>query len=109
MSNYEIISTSVALVAVVISFVVLVRNRRLSEKQLVLENANVKLTALAVLISEYKSKANLFEKALIDGTIEKEGLSRDGMESALEDILEQQYKAVEEIEKILTLSQAKET
>lgn len=104
MSNYEIISTLIALIAVFVSFVVIVRNRKLSEKQLILENTNVKLNALAVLVSEYKSKAKLFEKALNDGTIEKENLSRVGMENALEYILEQQYKAVEEIEKILMSS-----
>jgi len=108
-SNYEIISTLVALISTTVSFVVIVRNRKLSEKQLVLENANIKLSALTVLISEYRSKAELFEKALTDGTIEKENLSRVGMEIALEEILEQQYQAVEEIENILMSSQAQET
>jgi len=109
MSNYEIISTSIALVAVIVSFVVIVRNRRLSAKQLTLENVNIKLNALTVLVAEYKSKAELFEKALVDGTIEKENLSREGMENALASILDEQYKAVDEIKSILQSTRGSKT
>ncbi len=109
MSNYEIISTLITLVAVVVSFVAIVRNRKLSAKQLLLENVNIKLNALSTLVSEYKSKAELFEKALVDGTIENENLSRQGMENALAEILDKQYKAVDEIEIILLSTRGSKT
>ncbi|ATD03919.1 hypothetical protein PTET_a2609 [Pseudoalteromonas tetraodonis] len=58
MSQYEIISTSIALIALIavcVSFMAIVRTRKLSEKQLAFEKTNAKLSALAILVSEYKS------------------------------------------------------
>jgi len=107
-SHYEIISTSIALIAVCISFMAIVRTRKLSEKQLAFEKTNAKLSALAILVSEYKSEAESIRVALSDGTIEIENLSRIGMENALDEVLYKQYKAVEDIEKILIAHQATE-
>ncbi|HCP97451.1 MAG TPA: hypothetical protein DIT74_07015 [Pseudoalteromonas sp.] len=107
-SHYEIISTSIALIAVCISFMAIVRTRKLSEKQLAFEKTNAKLSALAILVSEYKSEAESIRVALSDGTIEIENLSRIGMENALDEVLDKQYKAVEDIEKILIAHQATE-
>ena len=101
MSHYELFSTLIALIAVTISFVMIVRNRKLSNRLLSLEKANVKLSALNILITEYNSEAELVEKALIDGTIERENLSRMGMERILGELSDKQNIAVEEIEKIL--------
>lgn len=109
MSHYELFSTLIALIAVTISFVMIVRNRKLSNRLLSLEKANVKLSALNILITEYNSEAELVEKALIDGTIERENLSRSGMERILGELSDKQNIAVEEIEKILRLCNAKET
>jgi hypothetical protein len=66
------------------------------------QEINVKLSALTALLSEYKSDAQIFSDALEDGTVENEGLSRDGMEQSMSDSYEKQYAAVREIEKILT-------
>ena len=107
-SHYEIISTSIALIAVCISFMAIVRTRKLSEKQLAFEKTNAKLSALAILVSEYKSEAESIRVALSDGTIEIENLSIIGMENALDEVLDKQYKAVEDIEKILIAHQATE-
>jgi len=109
LSYYELFSTLIALIAVIISFVVIVRNRKLSSKLLSLENANVKLAAISVLITEYKSEVELFEKALVDGTIERENLCRSGMERVLDELTDKQSAVVEEIEKILKLCSAQET
>jgi hypothetical protein len=106
-SQYEIISTSIALIAVCVSFMAIVRTRKLSEKQLA--KTNSKLSALAILVSEYKSEAESIRVALNDGTIEIENLSRIGMENALDEVLDKQYKAIEDIEKILITHQATET
>ncbi len=108
-SHYEIISTSIALIAVCISFMAIVRTRKLSEKQLAFEKTNAKLSALAILVSEYKSEAESIRVALSDGTIEIENLSRIGMENALDEVLDKQYNAIEDIEKILIAHQATET
>ena len=108
-SQYEIISTSIALIAVCVSFMAIVRTRKLSEKQLAFEKTNAKLSALAILVSEYKSEAESIRVALSDGTIEIENLSRIGMENALDEVLDKQYKAIEDIEKILITHQATET
>ena len=108
-SQYEIISTSIALIAVCVSFMAIVRTRKLSEKQLAFEKTNAKLSALAILVSEYKSEAESIRVALNDGTIEIENLSRICMENALDEVLDKQYKAIEDIEKILITHQATET
>ncbi|MFQ3258046.1 MAG: hypothetical protein ACI8WI_003308 [Pseudoalteromonas distincta] len=108
-SHYEIISTSIALIAVCISFMAIVRTRKVSEKQLALEKTNATLSALATLVSEYKSEAESIRVALSDGTIEIENLSRIGMQNAYEEVLDKQYKAVENIEKILISHQATDT
>jgi len=109
MSNYEIVNTFIALIAICISFIAIVRTRKLSEKQLALEKTNSKLSALAVLVSEYKSEAESIRVALSDGTIEIENLSRVGMGNALNGALDKQYKAIEDIEKILISHQITET
>lgn len=67
------------------------------------------MSALAVLVSEYKSEAESIRVALSDGTIEIENLSRVGMGNALNGALGKQYKAIEDIEKILISHQKTET
>lgn len=109
MSNYEIVNTFIALIAICIPFTAIVRTRKLSEKQLALEKTNSMLSALAVLVSEYKSEAESIRVALSDGTIDIENLSRVGMENALSGVLDKQYKSIEDIEKILISHQITKT
>lgn len=67
-----------------------------------LEEQNLRISALTALLSEYQSRAAIFEKALVDGTVERENLSRLGMEQALSEYQEKQYRALSDIESELS-------
>ncbi|WP_306464279.1 hypothetical protein [Vibrio marinisediminis] len=99
---FEMINTILALLAVVISLVALIRTRKVSEQQKVLTTQANRISALTTLLSEYKNRANLFETALNDGTVERENLNRIGMENAVEEYQEKQYQTLEQLEKELS-------
>ncbi len=99
---FEMINTILALLAVVISLVALIRTRKVSEQQKVLTTQANRISALTTLLSEYKNRANLFETALNDGTVERENLNRIGMENAVEEYQEKQYETLEQLEKELS-------
>ncbi|EHW0696240.1 TPA: hypothetical protein I7235_21685 [Vibrio vulnificus] len=102
MTMFEMINTVLALLAVVISLVALIRTRKVAEQQKVLTTQANRISALTTLLSEYKNRANLFETALNDGTVERENLNRLGMEDALEEYQEKQYETLEQLEKELS-------
>ncbi len=102
LGTYEMINTLVAVVAVCISCVALVRSRKVARQQKALEEQNLRISALTALLSEYKSHASMLEKALVDGTIESENLSRVGMERVLSEYQEKQYQALSDIESELS-------
>ena len=99
---FEMINTIIALLAVVISLVALIRTRKVSEQQKVLTTQANRISALTTLLSEYKNCANLFETALNDGTVERENLNRIGMENAVEEYQKKQYQTLEQLEKELS-------
>ncbi len=99
---FEMINTILALLAVVISLVALIRTRKVSEQQKVLTTQANRISALTTLLSEYKNRANLFETALNGGTVERENLNRIGMENAVEEYQEKQYETLEQLEKELS-------
>ncbi|WP_372447714.1 hypothetical protein [Vibrio metschnikovii] len=99
---FEMINTIFALLAVVISLVALIRTRKVSEQQKLLTTQANRISALTTLLSEYKNRANLFETALNDGTVERENLNRIGMENALEEYQEKLYETLEQLEKELS-------
>lgn len=102
LGTYEVINTLISIVAVCISCVALVRSRKVARQQKELEEQNLRISALTALLSEYQSRASIFEKALVDGTIERENLSRVGMEQALSEYQEKQYQALSDIESELS-------
>lgn len=102
LTMFEMINTVLALLAVVISLVALIRTRKVSEQQKVLTTQANRISALTTLLSEYKNRANVFETALNDGTVERENLNRIGMENALEEYQEKQYETLEQLEKELS-------
>ncbi len=102
LTMFEMIDTLLALLAVVISLVALIRTRKVSEQQKVLTTQANRISALTTLLSEYKNRANVFETALNDGTVERENLNRIGMEDALEEYQEKQYGTLEQLEKELS-------
>ncbi|WP_447027769.1 hypothetical protein [Vibrio parahaemolyticus] len=99
---FEMINTILALLAVVISLVALIRTRKISEQQKILTTQANRISALTTLLGEYKNRANLFETALNDGTVERENLNRIGMENAVEEYQEKQYETLEQLEKELS-------
>ena len=102
LTMFEMINTVLALLAVVISLVALIRTRKVSEQQKVLTTQANRISALTTLLSEYKNRANVFETALNDGTVERENLNRIGMEDVLEEYQEKQYETLEQLEKELS-------
>ena len=109
MTSYEIFSTLIAVLAVVISCVSLVRTRKLAIKQNELSEKSIRVSALIALLSEYKSQVKVFETALIDGTVERENLSHSGMEEAVEEYREKQYQTLQKIEEELRGLKGNET
>ncbi|MBN25004.1 MAG: hypothetical protein CL578_08135 [Alteromonadaceae bacterium] len=109
MTSYEIFSTLIAILAVVISSVSLVRTRKLAIKQNESSEKSIRVSALTALLSEYKSQVKVFEKALMDGTVERENLSDSGMEEAAEKYREKQYQTLQKIEQELNGLKGNET
>tara|TARA_R110001583_G_scaffold195482_1_gene374088 strand:+ start:4700 stop:5029 length:330 start_codon:yes stop_codon:yes gene_type:complete len=109
MTSYEIFSTLIAVLAVVISSVSLVRTRKLAIKQNELSGKSIRVSALIALISEYKGQVKVFEKALIDCTVENENLSHSGMEEAAEEYRQRQYETLQKIERELSGLKGEET
>ncbi|WP_018982645.1 hypothetical protein [Salinimonas chungwhensis] len=109
MTSYEIFSTLIAVLAVVISSVSLVRTRKLAIKQNEFSEKSIRVSALIALLNEYKSQVSVFEKALIDGTVQRENLSHSGMEEAAEKYREKQYQTLQKIEEELSGLKGDET
>lgn len=101
MTTYEITSSVIALLAILISFVALIRTRELAKKQFELEKTQTNLDALSALITGYSEQARLYEKALKDGTVDVHNLNREVMEDTLDEYYAKRHDAVEEIEKLL--------
>ncbi|WP_417686828.1 hypothetical protein [Pseudidiomarina gelatinasegens] len=79
----------------------LFRSKRLAVQQKKVDEQTARISALSALLAEYKSRIALFEKALVDGTMEIENLSREGMERVLNEYEEKHYRALSDIEREL--------
>ena len=101
MSTYEITSSVIALLAIVISFIALIRTRELAKKQFELEKTQTTLDALSALVTGYTEQANLFERALKDGTVDIHNLNRDNMEFIVDEYYTKRHDAIEKIEELL--------
>lgn len=98
MTIYELLSTLISLLAVGVSAVALLRSKKLAIQQKEINERGVRILALNSLLVEYKSRIALFEKALVDGTVEIENLSREGMERVLGEYDEKYSQTFSDIE-----------
>lgn len=98
MTIYELFSTLISLIAVGVLGVAIFRSKKLAIQQKEINERSVRISALNSLLIEYKSRIELFEKALVDGTVEIENLSREGMERVLGEYDDKYYQAFSDIE-----------
>lgn len=101
MTTYELANIALTLIALALSLIALIRTRKTNAQQKALASQANQVSLLTSLLNEYKNRTELFETALNDGTVERENLSRDGMEEALAEYQEKQYETLQKLEKEL--------
>lgn len=101
MSPYEVVNSIIALVAILVSLVALVRTRKIAKKQIELEVTHANLNALSALVSGYTEQAKLYERLLEDGSCYELGLDEGNLATIIEDYYARRHETITEIEKIL--------
>lgn len=101
MSDYQIFNTITTVLAIIVSFIALIRTREFSKKQLELTERQETLSALTALVSGYTEQAKLFEKIIEDGTADEFNLDVHNIEVMIEEYYTKRHLSIEKIEKIL--------
>ena len=101
MSTYQIVSSVIALLAIIVSLIALIRTRDFAKEQLKLDQTQATLNALSALVSGYTEQANLFERILENGTADERNLDIANIESIIEDYHSKRHESIKKIEEIL--------